>query len=60
LDRDGYLYFVDRKKEAIRRLDGLVRTIDKLIAPAEQETPRIRADLLRLEELRGALGRADP
>lgn len=47
------------EKEAIRRLDGLVGTIDKLIASAEQETPRIRSDLIKLKALRGALGRAD-
>ena len=47
------------EKEAIRRLDGLVATIEKLIASAGQETPGIRADLLRLEEMRGALGRGD-
>jgi len=47
------------EKEAIRLLDSFVGTIDKLIASAEQQTPRIRADLLRLKELRGALGRAD-
>lgn len=41
------------EKEAIRRMDSLVETVDHLIASAAQETPRIRADLLRLEELRG-------
>jgi hypothetical protein len=39
------------EKEAIRRVDGLVATIEKLIASAERETPRIRADLQRLDEL---------
>jgi len=43
------------EKEAVHRLDGLIGTIEKLIASAGQETPRIRADLLRLEELRDQL-----
>ena len=47
------------EKEALRRLDGLVATIEKLIASAERETPQIRADLSSLEELRSALERTD-
>jgi len=40
------------EKEALHRLDGLIGTIEKLIASAGQQAPRIRADLLRLEALR--------
>ena len=43
------------EKEAIRRLDGLVATIEKLVASAVSEAPRIRAELERLEELRAGL-----
>ncbi|MBZ5594605.1 MAG: dynamin family protein [Acidobacteriia bacterium] len=43
------------EKEAMRWLDGLIGTIEKLIAAAGQEAPRIRADLLKLEELRDQL-----
>jgi GTP-binding protein EngB required for normal cell division len=49
------------EKEAIRRVDGLVATIERLIASAERETPRIRADLQRLEGLARRIGDdADP
>jgi GTP-binding protein EngB required for normal cell division len=40
------------EKEATRRLDGLVATIERLIASAGQEAPRIREDLGSLESLR--------
>jgi hypothetical protein len=41
------------EKDAMRRLDSLVATIQKLIASAGQEAPRIRQDLERLQALRG-------
>jgi GTP-binding protein EngB required for normal cell division len=37
------------EKDAIWQLDGLVATIEKLIASAGQEAPRIREDLNRLQ-----------
>jgi hypothetical protein len=40
------------EKESMRRLDGLVATIERLIASAGQEAPRIREDLDALESLR--------
>jgi hypothetical protein len=40
------------EKESMRRLDGLVNTIERLIASAGQEAPRIREDLEKLEALR--------
>jgi GTP-binding protein EngB required for normal cell division len=40
------------EKESMRRLDGLVATIERLIASAGQEAPRIREDLDTLESLR--------
>jgi hypothetical protein len=40
------------EKESMRRLDGLVTTIESLIAVAGQEAPRIREDLDGLESLR--------
>jgi GTP-binding protein EngB required for normal cell division len=43
------------EKESIRRLDGLIGTIEKLIASAGQQAPQIREDLGRLEELRNRL-----
>jgi GTP-binding protein EngB required for normal cell division len=43
------------EKDAMRRLDSLVATIQKLIASAGQETPRIRQDLEQLQELRDRL-----
>jgi len=42
-------------KESLRRLDGLAGTIGTLIASAEQQAPRIREDILRLEDLRRRL-----
>ena len=39
------------EKESIRRLDGLIGTIEKLIASAGQQAPRIREDIERLEDL---------
>lgn len=43
------------EKEAMRRLDGLIATIEKLIASAGQQAPQIREDLERLERLRQKL-----
>jgi GTP-binding protein EngB required for normal cell division len=43
------------EKESIRRLDGLIGTIEKLIASAGQQAPQIREDLQRLEGLRRGL-----
>jgi GTP-binding protein EngB required for normal cell division len=43
------------EKESIRRLDGLNGTIEKLIASAGQQAPRIREDLRQLEGLRRGL-----
>jgi GTP-binding protein EngB required for normal cell division len=43
------------EKDAMRRLDSLVATIQKLIASAGQEAPRIREDLERLQALRDRL-----
>lgn len=43
------------EKESIRRLDGLIGTIEKLIASGGQEAPRIRDDIERLEGLRRGL-----
>jgi len=40
------------EKESIRRLDGLIGTIETLIASAGQEAPRIRGDIESLERLR--------
>lgn len=40
------------EKEASRRLDGLIGTIEKLLASAGQEAPRIREDLRIVEQLR--------
>ena len=42
------------EKESMRRLDGLIATIERLIASAGQEAPRIREDLDALESLRAA------
>jgi GTP-binding protein EngB required for normal cell division len=39
------------EKESTCRLDGLIGTIEKLIASAGQQAPRIREDIERLEEL---------
>jgi hypothetical protein len=43
------------EKDAMRRLDSLVATIQKLIASAGQEAPRIRRDLEQLQALRDRL-----
>jgi len=43
------------EKQSIRRLDGLIGTIEKLIASAGQQAPQIREDIQRLEELRRRL-----
>ena len=40
------------EKDAERRLDGLIATIERLIAAAGQEAPRIRDDLQELNHLR--------
>ena len=45
------------EKDAMRRLDSLVATIQKLIASTGQEAPRIRQDLERLQALRDRLSR---
>ena len=47
------------EKESIRRLDGLIGTIDKLIASAGQAAPQIREDLRCLEALRRRLNSGD-
>jgi GTP-binding protein EngB required for normal cell division len=47
----------DLEKKSIRRLEGLVATIEKLIASAGQEAPQIRRDLERLQDLRDRLSR---
>jgi len=44
------------EKEALQRLDVFISTLDNMIASAGQETPRIRADLAKLQELRAGLG----
>lgn len=43
------------EREALRRLDGLVGTIEKLTGSAGRQAPQIREDLQRLEELRTAV-----
>jgi hypothetical protein len=43
------------EKESIRRLDGLIGTIEKLIAPGKREAPQIREDIRSLEEVRRRL-----
>ena len=45
------------EKESIRRLDGMVATIEKMLAAAGQQAPQIREDIQRLEELRRGLSR---
>lgn len=45
------------EREALRRLDSLVATIEKLVAAAAAEAPRIRADLERLKAVRAELTR---
>jgi GTP-binding protein EngB required for normal cell division len=46
------------EKEAIRRLEALVATIDALLASDERETPRIRAELVLLDDERRTLAAA--
>jgi hypothetical protein len=48
------------EKESGRRLDGLIATIERLIAAAGQEAPRIRADVERLGALRARVLGLDP
>lgn len=43
------------EREALRRLDGLVGTIEKLTASAGRQAPQIREDLEQLEKLRTAV-----
>ena len=43
------------EKESIRRLEGLIGTIEKLIASAGQQAPQIREDIQLLEGLRRRL-----
>ena len=47
------------EKDAIRRLDALIATIETLVAAAGQETPRIREDLQQLEDLWQCLSHAN-
>ena len=47
------------EKEAMRRLDGLIATIDNLMASAGQEAPQIREDLQQLEGFRNQSSRGD-
>jgi hypothetical protein len=47
------------EKDAIGRVDGLVDSIEKLIVCAQRDSPRIRVDLLMLEELRGRLSKGE-
>jgi hypothetical protein len=52
------------ERESMRRLDGLIGTIEKLIASARQQAPEIRRDIERLAEVRkrlnGLAGRPGP
>ena len=43
------------EKEALRRLEGLIATIEKLITSAGRQAPQIREDLQKLDRLRGRL-----
>jgi hypothetical protein len=43
------------EKESMRRLEGLIGTLEKLIASAGQQAPEIREDIERLAELRQRL-----
>jgi hypothetical protein len=45
------------EKEALRRLDRLVQTIERMVASTAETAPGIREDLARLERLRGAVAR---
>jgi len=40
------------QKEAIRRLDSLIATVERLLTAAGQQAPQIREDLEKLDELR--------
>lgn len=44
--------FASMEKDAQRRLDDLVATVERLTAAAGRQAPRIRADLQQLEALR--------
>lgn len=46
------------EREALRRLDGLIGTIEKLTASAGLQAPQIRADLAAIEELRRTVKQA--
>jgi GTP-binding protein EngB required for normal cell division len=48
------------EKESIHRLDGLVETIEKLIASTGQQAPRIRGEIECLEGLRRGLNCRGP
>lgn len=47
------------EKESMRRFDGLIATIERLMASAGQEAPRIREDLDSLESLRAEVLRRE-
>ena len=46
------------EKEANRRLDGLISTIERMITAAAEQAPQIREDLSRLDCLRSELPHA--
>ncbi len=46
------------EKEVLRRLDGLIGTIEKLTTSAGRQAPQIRADLAAIEELRQTVKQA--
>jgi hypothetical protein len=48
------------EKEASRRLDELLATLERLLATATDRAPQLRADLARIEEARRALPRTTP
>lgn len=48
------------EKDAGRRLDGLIATIERLIAAAGREAPQIRGDMERLAALTGSYRRKRP
>ena len=47
------------EREAMRRLEGLIATVEHLTASAAQEAPQIREDLQQLERLWDQLSRAN-
>ena len=47
------------EKEAMRRLDSLIATVETLMASAGREAPQIREDLRQLEGLRNQLSRGN-